>query len=140
VIEWRQQYADPERDASLGFLAGSVNTEPDLAVQAFKDESDINTMMRRFGITGQLSQSASEPFYGDFTDVSDYHAALERVRSAQAEFATLPAAVRARFGNDPAELIGFMQDPNNEGEARKLGLLPDKPISLDGSPAPKVPE
>ena len=35
----------------------------------------------------------------------------------------LPAHLRARFENDPAQLIDFLGDENNRSEAEKLGLL-----------------
>lgn len=134
IIDWRVQYQDPERDAAVGALAATVNLEEDQAVQSFKDETDINVMMRRFGQTGQLLQSAQEPFYGDFSVIGDYQSALNAVLEAEASFAQLPPKVRERFRNDPGELVAFIQDPANEAEARNLGLLPAKAASLPGSP------
>jgi len=91
--------------------------------QHFKDETDINNILRMFNITGQLPKKAITPQYGDFSGVLDYHTALNAVIAADGEFMTLPANLRARFDNDPQELIEFLNNPENKEEAIKLGLL-----------------
>lgn len=91
--------------------------------QHFKDETDINNILRMFNITGQLPKKAVTPQYGDFSGVVDYHTALNAVIAAEDEFMTLPANLRARFDNDPAELIEFLNNPENKDEAKKLGLI-----------------
>jgi len=91
--------------------------------QHFKDETDINNILRMFNITGQLPKKAITPQYGDFSGVVDYHTALNAVIAAEDEFMTLPAQLRARFDNDPAALIQFLDNPENKEEALKLGIL-----------------
>ena len=41
------------------------------------------------------------------------------------KFTLNPAEVRARFGNDPAAFMSFVEDDANRDEARRLGLLRD---------------
>jgi len=94
-----------------------------LAQQHFKDECDINNILRQFNITGILPDQAISPRYGDFTGISDYHTALNQVIAAEDEFMSLPAPLRARFENDPAQLIEFLDNPENKDEAIKLGLV-----------------
>ncbi len=94
-----------------------------LAQQHFKDECDINNILRQFNITGLLPEQAVSPRYGDFTGISDYHSALNQVIAAEDEFMSLPAHLRARFENDPAQLIDFLDNPENKNEAIKLGLV-----------------
>jgi phage internal scaffolding protein len=94
-----------------------------LAQQHFKEECDINTILQKFNITGLLPEQTLSPRYGDFTGIGDYHTALNRVMAAQDEFEALPAQIRARFGNDPAQLIEFLQNSENRPEAEKLGLV-----------------
>lgn len=94
-----------------------------LAQQHFKDECDINNILRQFNITGLLPQQTLSPRYGDFTGIGDYHTALNRVIAAQDEFEALPAQIRARFDNDPAQLIEFLQNSENRPEAEELGLV-----------------
>lgn len=103
--------------------SGLACEEPSLAQQHYKDECDINTILERFNITGLLPQSPLSPRYGDFTGIGDYHTALNRVFAAQQEFEALPAPIRARFDNDPAKLIEFLEDENNRPEAEELGLV-----------------
>jgi phage internal scaffolding protein len=97
--------------------------DPSLAQQHYKDECDINTILQKFNITGLLPESPLSPRYGDFTGISDYHTALNRVIAAQDEFDALPANIRARFENDPAQLIEFLENSENRQEAEKLGLV-----------------
>lgn len=94
-----------------------------LAQQHYKEECDINTILEKFNITGLLPESPLSPRYGDFTGIGDYHTAMNRVFAAQEEFEALPAQIRARFGNDPAQLIEFLENSENRPEAEELGLV-----------------
>lgn len=93
------------------------------AQQQFKEECDINTIVRRFGLTGELPKDVAMPESGDFTDVVDYKTAMDMIRKADEAFMQMPSAVRDRFQNDPQRFLEFSSDPNNYDEARKLGLL-----------------
>lgn len=73
--------------------------------QHFRDEVDINTIVRRFGVAGQLPAFSPEGVYGDFTDIEDYDGAVERIDRADRAFMSLPAEVRERFHNDASELV-----------------------------------
>lgn len=105
--------------------------EPTLAQQQFKEECDINTIVERFGLTGQLPENPSVPRYGDFTGISDFQSAMNAVRKAEADFMELPAAVRARFNHDPQQLLEFVEDGRNLEEARSLGLVPAASVQPD---------
>jgi phage internal scaffolding protein len=94
-----------------------------LTQQHFKDETDINNILRQFNITGLLPESPLSPRYGDFTGISDYQTALNQVIAAEDEFMALPAQIRSRFDNDPAKLIEFIGNSDNKDEAIKLGLV-----------------
>ena len=94
-----------------------------LAQQHYKEECDINTILEKFNITGMLPENTLSPRYGDFTGIGDYHTALNRVIAAQDEFEALPAQIRAKFNNDPAQLIEFLENSENRPEAEELGLV-----------------
>ena len=64
---------------------------------------------------------------GDFTGITDFQSAMEAVVRAQGAFNDLPANVRARFRNDPAEMLAFLEDGKNREEAVKLGLVSPPP-------------
>lgn len=101
---------------------GAVVTER--TKQSFKEEADINTIVRRFGLTGELPKDVRMPVHGDFTNLPDFRAAQDALVSARESFQEMPANVRARFHNDAAEFIDFCSDKNNRDEAIKLGLVP----------------
>lgn len=120
--------------------------DPSLAVQSARDEVDINTIVRRFGLTGQLPEDLRAPTYGDFVGVNDYHSAMNAVAKANEAFEEMPAEVRARFQNDPAEFVAFCSDEKNRDEMKKLGLLaPQAAVvqaagdALAGQPGGSVP-
>jgi len=110
--------------------SGLACEEPSLAQQQFRDECDINTILKRFNITGELPNAPVSPRYGDFTGISDYKTALDRVMAAEEEFLALPATLRARFENDPANLIEFLDNEENRSEAEKLGLVEPKSLEI----------
>lgn len=113
-----------DRDA-VSVDSGLVCEDESLALQSAKEESDINTIVRKFGLTGELPNDLKMPQSGDFTDVPDFHTAMNIVRTAQEEFLRVPADIRARFNNDPQRLMSFLEDSSNRDEARKLGFLAD---------------
>lgn len=121
-----------------------VFTKPSRTKQSFRDECDINHILRQFNVTGQLPIGSVQPQYGDFSGITDYQSALNAVMAAQDSFLQLPAKVRARFQNDPALFVEFASDEANKDEMKALGLLreetaqavvlsPSEPVS--GEPA-----
>jgi len=97
--------------------------DPSLADQSAKEEVDINEIVRRFGLTGQLPANVRIPQYGDFTGINDYQEALNAIDAADEAFMSLPADVRKRFDNDPGAFVDFCSDENNREEMEKMGLL-----------------
>lgn len=109
--------------------------------QGHKDECDLNVIMKRYERTGALDpRLVREGRFGDVSAV-DYQEAMFTVASARSAFASLPARVRDRFGNDPGQLVAFCDNPANYDEAVSLGLIepPAPPSSLqaDGGGRPK---
>ena len=95
-----------------------------LTVQSDKDDADINTLVRRFGITGTMPQLERLPINEDFVPIVDYHSALNQLRAADEDFMRLPADVRARFNHDAGAFVSFCSDSANLPELRSLGLAP----------------
>lgn len=114
--------------------------EPTRAQQQFKDEVDINTIARNFGITGRLPENVRMPSFGDFSDVDDYQSALNAARRASHSFMQMSAEVRARFQNDPQRFLAFCSDSSNRDEAIKMGLIPSPPVSAQVPPPPEAPK
>lgn len=127
-IEWRKQYVEAERDEKIGKSVAVVClAEEDLTVQGDKDEADINVMLKRFGVTGQIRTVDRQALQGDFSDAPDLQTALNRVRAAEREFLNLPAELRAKLNNDPSQVEGWLSQDENRDEAIRLGLV-DKPL------------
>lgn len=116
--------------------------------QEFAVECDVNEIMKRYQKTGVLPRFGQvEPRYLDLTNVPDFHAAMNLMADAEAAFMRLPAAVRLRFANDPAEFVGFAEQPENLEELRKWGLAPpakapEEPSGdvAEATPAPPAPK
>lgn len=122
----------PEKSVSVDKKTGrvrvkTINAEPTKTQQQFKDECDINNIMKRYASTGEfLHLTKKKGVYGDFSQIDDYQGMLDKVQQAQEAFMTLPADVRTRFQNDPGSLISFLQDEKNHDEGVKLGLINPK--------------
>lgn len=102
--------------------------DPSLAQQHMKDECDINVIVERFGVTGSIPTTPIEPSYGDFSGVSDYHTALNKIKAADEAFMALPAKIRAKFDHDPNALLNYLQNAENRDEAIQIGLIDGKPV------------
>lgn len=109
-------------------LSGLSCGEPTRTQQNFKDECDINVIMERFGKTGQLPANMRTPSFEDYSSVTDFHSAMNAIRSASEDFMRMPAHIRARFDNDPQLYLEFFADNRNRDEAKKLGLIMPDPV------------
>jgi len=105
-----------------------------LAIQSARDDTDINTIVRRFGLTGELPGDLQMPQSGDFSGLGGFHEAMNVVRAAEEEFLRVPAETRARFNNDPARLMAFLEDGANYDEALRLGLVQARPVPVVPEP------
>lgn len=115
--------------------AGLICEDESLAIQSAADEANINTIVRRFGLTGQLPDQVAMPRSGDFCGIPDFHTAMNLIRTTQEEFLRVPAEIRAKFGNDPQSFMEFLEDEGNRDEARKMGLLKSVPdVAPSGTP------
>lgn len=106
-------------------------------VQADRDEADINKVIARFNKSGQLPPTfRGEPFYGDVSEFGDLRESLIKIQEADELFMALPAVVRERFENKPANMIDFLSDEGNREEAEELGLVVPRPKPVE--PVPPV--
>lgn len=109
--------------------------------QQFAEECDINTIVERFGLTGELPNNLRVPMVGDFTEVYDYQTSLDLLRAADSAFMQMPAEIRERFGNDAGAFVDFTSDPKNIEQCREWGLArpqeaPSGPIEVRVIPSP----
>lgn len=106
-----------------------------LTKQCFVAECDVNNIVRKWLISGELPLHGNGGYYGDFADIGDYQSAVNAVMDAEDAFMNLPARVRAEFENDPAKLLNFLQDPSNVDKAVELGLV-ERPIASSTDEVP----
>lgn len=104
------------------------SSTPSRTKSEFKDECDINNVVARALRTGTLPVVDREALYADFTQVSDYATASNVLAQATQAFEQLPSSIKEQFENDVTKLLNFVDDPANEAEAIKLGLLPEQII------------
>jgi len=107
--------------------------------QSFKKECDINHIMSRYRKTGLISPlllNQRQAIFADVAEIGDFQECQSRVLAAKEAFLTLPSSIRARFGNDPAQLLDFCSDPKNRAEAIELGIIPkpEKPLETTEKP------
>lgn len=150
---WRKQY-DLAEEERAGNNAATVNDEPSLTQQQFTADTDLNEIMRRYGVTDRAIQPAAYPNGVPVVDLSEYAGLelrdlMDQIRTAQEAFANLPAEIRRRFDNNPEELWTYVANPANQEEAVSLGLLtkdapaftaapPVAPTSAPASTAPST--
>lgn len=123
----RYDYDTNARSEHTGLSIDTNDERENRTKQEFKEEVDINTILRRFNITGQLPENVRMPTYEDFTEVYDFHSAANAIAQANEAFEQMPAEVRLRFGNDPSKFLDFCDKDQNREEAERLGLVRPKP-------------
>ncbi len=94
--------------------------------QNHKNETDINSIIAKFDKTGLITHvSKIEGRFGDLSGV-DFKMMQDQVAGATTMFEALPADIRAKFGNDPANLLAFMDNADNRAEAIELGMIKEE--------------
>lgn len=116
MVEIRKPY-DPSLPVGLG------DFEPTLAQQQFKDQCDINLILKKAQRGEFISHVKSPGRFEDLPDALDYHEAMNILTSASDAFDALPAVVRQEFDNDPSKFLSFVEDPDNVDRMEDLGLL-----------------
>lgn len=125
---------DPGLDASDGAPIeeqdGTVTENKDHARQEFKDESDINYVLSKYGIT----QPREAPQYGTWDDSVDLQTALDSVREAREGFKRLPEELQRKFGtmeeflaavnNGSLKILSEDEQPPKETSAPKTEAPP----------------
>jgi len=129
---------------------GELVALPSMTKQEFKRECDINNIVKHFsthGMVNHINAKAAQGAYQDLPDSMDFQESLHTIKAAETAFMTLPAKVRDRFGQDPAQFLAFMADPENIDEIRKLGLAqapevapPPVEVIIKGAPAEPPPD
>ena len=126
-MKFRTQY-DLESEQQAEQATMTINTEASLTQQHFTDEVNLNTMVRRMGVTdGAIPAAAFDPrLFGPVVDHGEGYNlkdVLDASRAAGELFQQLPADIKQRFNHDPGYLLDFVLNPANAEESVRLGLL-----------------
>lgn len=101
--------------------------------QHLQANTDINSVVGRYKATGllrstqaSLTAKSTQPVFGVYP-YDDFQDAYNHIQRVKEDFMRLPARVRARFDNNPANVVRFVDNPGNAVEAIKMGLfnMPD---------------
>lgn len=83
----------------------TTNTEPTMTDQSGAADTDINLIVKRYGVFGQAPGAATEPVYGDFADLPiDLREKIELIRSIPQLQRSLPEQLATRSLQDLASL------------------------------------
>lgn len=116
-VRLRGPFDPSDRSSDIDLFSDS------LTHQSFKDDCDINNILQMYetaGFSDHVTQAT--PAYLDVSDYPDYQTAMNEAATASRSFYELSPKIRARFNDDPAELLKFVDNPDNDAEAISLGL------------------
>lgn len=105
-------------DPGIDCTGDPGRTDPSAAKDA-----DINNIVATYHKTGYFPTAERAAIFADVSNAPSYQEALQTVINAENAFMELPAKIREKFQNDPAQMLAFLDDPNNRPEAAALGML-----------------
>lgn len=94
--------------------------------QSHKQECDINYIMTRYRKTGQLPVREHEPVYADVSNLKTFQQAQDLVAQGLSKFNALPAAVRAKYKNDPKQWLDSVDRQLKEANEKRVQEEKDK--------------
>lgn len=73
----------------------TLNTEPTMTDQSQASETDLNVIMRKYGVSGRVPATTAQPMYGDFTNLpTDLRDMIETSRTIKEKRSQLPKELR----------------------------------------------
>jgi len=101
-----------------------------LVDQSQKNLCDINCIMERYRKTGMLPQFKQKfPMFIDNTGVKSVEEAHALVNEANFLFDQIPSKLRKLMDNNPANLIDFVNNPENEKICLEYGLIEPQAVT-----------
>lgn len=126
-------YTGYDRPPRAGYACSGAS----MAAQEFKQDCDINHIVKRAQRTGTLPVVPREVMYGEEDETAgDLRAKMDLINDIRDHFDKLPSDIRLRFNNDALAYNAWVVNPDNYSEAVKLGLI--KPVEGFGD-APASP-
>ncbi|AXL14745.1 internal scaffolding protein [Microviridae sp.] len=123
-----------ERRSDLERHFASIGDPETRTKQSEAAACEIRNIMKQYRSNGVLPKfDLGQGSYGDFSTTIDMQQALQASVDVEIAFLELPSGFRAELGNDPANLIDWLNDERNRPRAEELGIVaqtPHDPISL----------
>lgn len=109
--------------------------EPTRTEQHHKDQVEINNILAKYERTGVIDHR--NKYEGQYNDLAayDYQENMFKIAAANTMFEELPSGLRARFNNQPAQFLEFVQNPRNREEMIELGLATRREFDVQKPPA-----
>jgi len=102
----------------------TINNEPDMAQQQYKDSTDVNTIMNKYEKTGVVTHLAkSQGYFKELGEPEDLLDAKMRLIKAERAFDALPAEIRAQCDHNPANFLTMLKDPTKKELLTQYGIL-----------------
>lgn len=110
----QEEFPEAKKEEIIDLMAPEYE-RPGRTKQSFKDDTDINKILKKAQKAGTLSHLQKHgAFYGDFANApADLFEAREQIERGAQIFAELPSELRREFRNDPLEYFQFVNDPAN---------------------------
>ena len=138
---WKTPYNHDTNEESD--RTGLACKDPSKALQSQAEEADINTIVRRFGLTGELpAHQLREPEYVDLTNENGEYLDLQvNLAQAKARFYELPPNRRTQWLNNPAKWLEDVNTAIETGDRQTLvalgvDILPTPKTEPKGEPLP----
>jgi len=126
-----QSESDADREYYSGLAATHFDPDDpdsrDMARQEFKAEADINVILRRFGVTGQIPSSRPLVF-GEANYDLDLQRAMMALETAEQAHANLPPELKERYPTWQS-LINAADDGTLELEIKKPEPVTTPPVT-----------
>lgn len=103
VTPFSRTQADGLGDKFSREAAIDCSADKDMTRQEFKEETDINVLLKKFG----LNQQSRPLIYGEFDYTIDYQQALQSVDDARKAHARMPAEIREKYPTTNTMLEGM---------------------------------
>lgn len=147
VVELGTNFKTPyNHDTTIeAVLSATENTDPSMTKQSEAADTDINEIVRRFGVTGTLPNRIDlPPSIAEFDGVFDFQSAMNLISRAKQSFMGVAPEVRALFNNDPQAFVNYVDEALQAGDTAKLQewgmIVPKAPVAAQNGPgAPESP-
>lgn len=103
--------------------------------QHHSDDTIIQNILKRYDQTGVFYHvNQAQATYQDNTIFNEYADMYDKIQAADANFAALPAEIRAKFNNNTGEFLEFVNNDSNIEQMKEMGLIPKSDAEIDIQP------